>query len=71
MRERDVRNAIQTALLATGAFSDVWITGLPENYGHGASDFTAAAIEPTGTTFTTGWDASSEGTLDYTASWTT
>jgi hypothetical protein len=69
-RERDVRNAIQATLIATGAFSDVWITGLPENYGQGASDLTAAAIEPVGTTFTTGWDAALAGGLDYTATLT-
>ena len=66
-RERDVRNAINDALIATGAFSDVWITGLPERYGQGASDLTAAAIEPVGTSFTMGWDAALAGDLDYTA----
>ncbi len=66
-RERDVRNAIQVALVATGAFSDVWITGLPDRYGQGASDLTAAAVEPDRTSFTKGWDAAPAGQLDYTA----
>jgi hypothetical protein len=69
-RERDVRNAIQAALMATGVFSDVWITGLPEKYGQAASDLTAAAIEPDHTTFTKGWDAALAGNLDYTATCT-
>jgi hypothetical protein len=68
MRERDVRNAVKDALVATGAFSDVWLTGLPEGYGRGASDLTAAAIEPIETSVTTGWDAAPTGGLDYTAS---
>jgi hypothetical protein len=67
MRERDVRLAIRDALLATGAFSDVWLSGLPENYGGAASDLTAAAIEPASTSLTTGWDAPLDGGLDYTA----
>jgi hypothetical protein len=66
-RERDVRNAIQELLLASGAFSNVWITGLPEDYGHGASSLTAAAIEPVSTQLTSGWDSSPSGGLDYTS----
>jgi hypothetical protein len=69
-RERDVRNAIKTALVATGAFSDVWLTGLPEDYGHGASELTAAGIDPVSTSLTTGWDAQTAGSLDYTATCT-
>ena len=45
-RDRDVRNAIQSALMETGAFDSVWGWGLPENYGTGASNLAAAAIEP-------------------------
>jgi hypothetical protein len=67
MRERDVRIAIRDALVETGAFSDVWLSGLPENYGGAASDLTAAAIEPASTTLTTGWDTQLAGGLDYTA----
>lgn len=69
-RERDVRNAIQTALIATETFSDVWLTGLPENYGQSASDLTAAAIEPAATALATGWDYGPGGGLDYTATLT-
>lgn len=46
MRDRDVRNAIQAALLATGLFDAVWIWGLPEDYGDGSSKMSACAIEP-------------------------
>jgi hypothetical protein len=66
-RERDVRNTIKELLLATGAFSDVWITGLPEDYGQAASSLTAAAIEPVSTRLTSGWDAAPSGGLDYTS----
>ena len=48
-RERDIRNAIRDALVATNQFSDVWISGLPEDRGQGASDLLAAAIEPVAT----------------------
>ena len=66
-RERDVRNAIQNALIATGAFADVSLAGLPEGFGQGASDLTAAAIEPLSTRLASGWDAAPTGGLDYTA----
>jgi hypothetical protein len=67
MRERDVRLAIHDALVATGAFTEVRLTGLPEDYGIRASDLTAAAIEPVSTSYTTGWDSQTTGQLDYTA----
>ena len=60
-RERDLRNAIQEALTQTGAFSDVRLTGLPEDYGEGASDLTAAAIQPGSTRLVSGWDAAPGG----------
>jgi hypothetical protein len=66
-RERDVRAAIKAALVATNAFSDVWLQGLPDAYGHGASELTAAAIEPMSTRLSSGWDAGPTGGLDYTA----
>ena len=44
-RDRDVRNAIQTALIQTGAFDAVWLWGMPEDYGTGASNLAVAAIE--------------------------
>lgn len=51
-RDRDVRDAIQSALAATNAFDEgaVWIWGLPEDYGSGASKLAAAAIEPESST---------------------
>jgi hypothetical protein len=57
-RERDVRNAIEAALAATGAFDQggVWIYGLPEDYGSGASVFAGAAIEPVSSTPADRWD---------------
>jgi hypothetical protein len=67
MRERDVRNAIKTALWATGVFDDIWLTGLPEDYGRGASQLRAAAIEPAATALATGWDAPIAGGLDFKA----
>jgi hypothetical protein len=66
-RERDIRNAVKQALVATGAFSDVWIMGLPEDYGQVASSLTAAAIEPVSTRLKNGWDAAPAGALDYTS----
>lgn len=61
MRERDFRTALQTALIATGAFSDVRLTGLPEEYGEGASDLTAVSIQPHSTKLLTGWDSGPSG----------
>jgi hypothetical protein len=63
MRDRDVRNAIQSALAETGAFDSVWIWGLPENFGTGASSLAAAAIEPVSSTQSDRWDAQPEGGL--------
>jgi hypothetical protein len=60
-RERDVRLAIKDVLVQTGAFSDVWLIGLPEDRGEGASDLTAAAIQPGSTRMLTGWDAATGG----------
>ena len=66
-RDRDVRNAIQTALQETGAFDGVWIWGLPENYGTGASQLAAAAIEPESSTQSDLWDGGSETGLRVTS----
>lgn len=60
-RERDIRIALGDALVQTGAFSQVRLSGLPEEYGEGASDLTAAAIQPDSTRLLTGWDASPGG----------
>jgi hypothetical protein len=66
-RDRDVRNAIQTALQNTGAFDGVWIWGLPENYGTGASQLAAAAIEPESSTQNDIWDGGPETGLTVTS----
>ncbi|MHB8359801.1 MAG: hypothetical protein ACYDCP_09950 [Thermoplasmataceae archaeon] len=55
-RDRDVRNAIQTALQATDAFSEVYLWGLPEDYGSGASQIAVAVIEPHSSTQADHWD---------------
>jgi hypothetical protein len=60
-RDRDVRNAIQTALLATGQFDGVWLSGLPEDYGQGADELAAAAIEPASSTEADEWDSQLAG----------
>jgi hypothetical protein len=57
MRERDIRNAIQAALLATNEFDAVEVWGKPEDYGVGASLFKLAIIEPGGSAQTDLWDA--------------
>ncbi len=66
-RDRDVRNAIQTLLVATGAFDGVWIWGLPEDYGTGASQLAAAAIEPASSTQEDKWDGAGETGLVVTS----
>lgn len=66
-RDRDVRNAIQTALTTTGAFDAVWIWGLPEDYGSSASSLSAAAIEPDSSTQEDRWDAATWGGLIVTS----
>jgi hypothetical protein len=43
----------------------VWLTGLPEDHGQGASSLTAAAIEPLSTRLASGWDAAPAGGLGY------
>ena len=55
-RDRDVRNAIQAALLRDGRFDAVWIWGLPEDYGTGGSSLAAAAIEPSSSDQSDRWD---------------
>jgi hypothetical protein len=62
-RDRDVRNAIQAALINTGAFDSVWIWGLPEDYGASSSNLAAAAIEPASSEQTDRWDDAVAGGL--------
>jgi len=66
-RDRDVRNAIQAALVATNAFDGVWIWGLPEDYGTRASQLAAAAIEPVSSTQDDRWDSQTAGGLVITS----
>ncbi len=66
-RDRDVRNAIQSTLVATGAFDAVWIWGLPENQGEPASQRAAAAIEPQASTQDDRWDSEPRGGLIVTS----
>ena len=67
MHDRDVRNAIQSALEATGAFDGVWIWGLPDNRGSGASQLAAAAIEPQSSSQNDLWDGGPETSLVVTS----
>lgn len=64
-REREVRDAMRNALIQTGAFSSVVLTGLPEDYGFGASDLTVAAIQPGSTRMVDGWDSALDGGRDF------
>ena len=64
-RERDVRNAIQNALVQTGGFTSVVLTGLPEDHGLGASQLTAASIQPSSTRTHEGWDSTNAGGRDF------
>ena len=56
-RDRDVRLAIQAALEATDEFDGVFVWGLPEDYGSGASTAVLAIIEPESSTQEDRWDA--------------
>jgi hypothetical protein len=73
-RDRDVRNAIQAALVATNAFDSspngegsVWIWGLPEEWGTGANAQAAAAIVPMSSRQEDLWDAAAAGGLVITS----
>jgi hypothetical protein len=63
VRDRDVRNAIQAALVATNAFDNVYVRGLPEEFGTGASGLAVATIEPLSSDQTVRWDSQPEGGL--------
>lgn len=62
MRDRDVRNAIQAALIATNVFDvgGVFLWGLPEHYGSGSSNANVVAIEPVSSVQRDLWDGSDE-----------
>ncbi len=66
-RDRDVRDAIQSALQATEAFDAVYLWGLPEDYGSGGSQLAIAVIEPESSTQEDLWDAQPSGTLQVTS----
>ncbi len=63
MRDRDVRNAMQTALAATGAFDAVFLWGLPEAHGSGASRLALATIEPLSSAQEDKFDSAATGSL--------
>jgi len=63
VRDRDVRNAIHDALVATGAFDGVVLWGLPEEYGSAASQLALAAIEPDSSEQRDEWDSQPAGGL--------
>ncbi len=62
-RDRDVRDAIQTALVATNAFDGVFLWGKPEDYGSGASLALIAVVEPESSTQDDRWDTQTTGGL--------
>jgi hypothetical protein len=67
MRDRDVRNAIQAALVATNAFNGVFVWGLPEDYGSGASNEAFAAVVPQSSRQEDLWDAAAAGGIVITS----
>ena len=66
-RDRDVRNAALATLAATDAFSGVFVWGLPEDYGSGASETTAAFLIPQSSRQEDLWDAAPAGGLVITS----
>jgi hypothetical protein len=66
-RERDIRNAIVTALEDTNAFNGVFVWGLPEDYGTGASLEAFAAVVPMSSAEENRWDAAATGGIVITA----
>ena len=63
MRDRDIRNAIQAALIGTDAFNGVHVWGLPEDYGSGSSEQAAVWIVPQSSRQEDLWDAAAAGGL--------
>lgn len=73
-RDRDVRNAVQAALVATDAFdvsvnagAAVWIWGVPADWGTASSNKAAAAIVPMSSRQEDLWDAAPAGGLVITS----
>ncbi len=67
MRDRDVRDAIQTALLATGAFDGVYLWGAPEVRGANSSLAAIALIEPVSSEQDDPFDSAVTGSLVVTS----
>lgn len=67
MDEELLRDTIQELLIATNQFDQgaVLLTGLPEDYGQGASEALAVAIQPNSTRISDLWDAATEGGIVY------
>ena len=63
MRDRDIRNAIQAALIGTDAFNGVHVWGLPEDYGSGSSEQAAVWIVPQSSRQEDLWDSAPAGGL--------
>ncbi len=66
-RDRDVRNAIASALELTGAFDDVTLRGLPEVAREGASYNAIATIDPDSSTQEDRWDSAETGAVIVTS----
>jgi hypothetical protein len=66
-RDRDVRNAIVAALVATNAFNLVEVWGLPEDYGSGASSECFAAVVPQSSRQEDLWDSAATGGIVITS----
>jgi hypothetical protein len=67
MSDREIRVAIKEALFNTNAFEEVLLSGLPEDYGVGASDAAIAAIEPLKSVQADKWDDGPTGDLEVTS----
>jgi hypothetical protein len=67
MRDRDVRNAIQAALVATNSFDGVHVWGIPEDYGSGSSERAAVWIVPQSSRQEDLWDTATVGGLVITS----
>lgn len=68
MTEDTIRTTIQSVLEATNQFDQgaVMLTGLPEDYGQGASEPYACAIEPSGTSEVDNLGDDTSGGITYT-----
>jgi hypothetical protein len=67
MRDRDVRNAIHDALIATGDFDAVYLWGSSGDHATAASKNACATIEPESSAQEDCWDAATGGGLIVTS----